>query len=160
MAANIASATDEILGLLNTKWIASAQSTAGTSYVPQLVFEANERDLLPHPSLTGQAWARATLRHSPNTPATALGGTGLQGTSSFKGRFRRNGLLYVEVYFPNDSGESWQRSRALATLAQTAYEGRQSSNVTFKTAAVAEKGQDGAFYRCDMIVTFYWDEIK
>lgn len=162
MATNIANATDEILSALKVKWDASAQATAGTAYLPQMVFEANERDLKPHPSTTGNVWARAIVRHAPaGAKATALGVTGGAGVAAnAKGRFRRTGFLFLQVFFPNESGESWQRSRALATLAQSAYEGIPSKNVTFVSASVSEGGQDGSFYVCRMNMAFYWDEIK
>lgn len=155
MAVDIEGATDELLGALKTAWDANARSTAVdgvTVFTPLLVYEPDEADLKPHPSDSDRAWARVVIRHG----STLKRAIGMSGPS----RYGRTGILFFQAFSPNRSGAAWAEARALATIAQRAYEGKPSPNVQFLRASVFERGAEASWYRADMQMNFRWDEIK
>jgi hypothetical protein len=147
-------AEDAILAALKVKW--DADTPALNSAVPvTLVYELTEPDLKPHPRDSNKPWARVIVRHAD------AGKTSL--TSSDKtARYRRVGIVWVQVFAPGSYGSAFTLARQLAQVAQAAYEGKRSpdGSVVFTKAAITDSQKDGAFVRRDMKASFYWDEVK
>ncbi len=153
---DIISAIDSILGTLKVAWDANAATfNAGTE--PVLVFEATEPDLKPHPRDTAKAWARAVVRHMDSSKVTLVGASGA--------RYRRTGIVWVQVFVPATDAAQWTVAQELAAVAQMAYEGNRAGpslpgSVVFTKATILDRPKDGAYFRCDCKVSFTWDEIK
>lgn len=151
------SATDAILGTLKVYWDANAAAANG-GVEPILIFEANESDLKPHPRDGTVAWARAVIRHSTSHKVTLSSAPGA-------GRFRRYGLVWVQIFVPAVSASVYTVAQSLAIVAQKAYEGKRSGptlpgDVLFLDASIMDRPLDGAWARNDCKVDFYWDEVK
>jgi hypothetical protein len=147
-------AEDSILGVLKTKWDADTPALNGATIVP-LVYELTEPDLKQHPRDSAKPWARVVVRHAD------AGKTSL--TASDKtARYRRVGIVWVQVFVPAGYGSAFTLARQLAQVAQAAYEGKRSPDgaVVFTKAAIADMTKDGAWVRRDMKASFYWDEVK
>lgn len=150
MATDIIGASDSILGAIKTAWEANTAALAGS--VPQLLFEATEKDLKVHPNVGDKPWARAVLRHG-NAPAGPI--MGAQGQQ----RFWRAGIVFVQVFVPMRGGDAYTLAQGLANVARKAYEGKRAGSVVFNPVVVREYGLEGPWFRTDVLANFTWDEI-
>lgn len=151
------SATDAILSTLKVYWDANAAAFNG-GIEPILVYEANEPDLKTHPRETGTAWARAVIRHNGSYKVSLVGVTGAA-------RYRRTGLVWVQIFVPATSGMAYTTVQRLAIVCQKAYEGKRSGptlpgDVLFTNATILDRPLDGSWVRADCKISFYWDETK
>jgi hypothetical protein len=153
MAATLVSASDAILSTLKTAWDANAGTIVGGS-TPTLVYEALEPDLKPHPRDTGSAWARVVLRHQDSEKVTL-------NNSDRAARYRRYGLVWVQVFTPRKGAADYTVAQELAAMVRLAFEGRRAAGdaVCFKRATVMDVPPEGSWWRFDVKVDFYWDEI-
>lgn len=134
-------ARDEILGSLNTAWLAGAESAS----LP-LFFEDTRFD---RPA-TG-AYAMASVRKVESIQAT------LAGTDGQK-RWRTFGTVTVEVFTPR--GDGHVLSDALCGTARDAFRGtRTNGGVTFRRARIREAGADGTITKSIVSADFEYDEI-
>lgn len=151
MATTMTAAVDTLLGLIKTAWDANAGTAVGGS-TPALVFEATEKDMIPHPSTLTAPWGRVAIRHG-GSKQTSMGPVGRR-------RFERTGTLWVQCYIPWKEGADLSTAEALALVARNGYEGVSTDNVTLRAVALQERGRDGNFYRWDVLAQFTWYEIK
>lgn len=146
-------AEDAILSTLKVAWDANTAAIAGT--VPQLVYEFLEPDLKPHPADSQQPWARVIVRHS-DAAKTSLA------NSDRVSRYRRVGLVWVQIFVPAGFGSAWTKAGDLADVAQAAYEGKRAlgGRVVFTKVPIIDVAKDGPWVRKDIKAFFYWDEVK
>lgn len=153
MAITYETAIDAILGTLKTKWDSDTTAIAGS--VPPLVFEADEPSLKVHPKDTTEPWARAVLRHADAFKATLASDTGTA-------RYRRVGILWVQVFTPVGKAENWTLAQRLAAVVQSAFEGQRagSGDVVFTKSVILDAPRESSWWRYDVRTDFYWDEIR
>lgn len=147
MAIDVVSATDVILSDLKVLW--DVQAAVLVTPTPVLVFEPLEKSLLPHPADAALPWARVVVQHVTGR-AAAIG----------PHRWRRTGLVLVNVFVPFTDGSSFTLAQRLAKIAQEAYETPADTRVKYPRVDYKERGRDGTFYRVDVVANFWWDEIK
>lgn len=155
MALNYATAIDAILGTIKVAWDASTPAITGGA-APTLVYESSEPDLKPHPKDSTLPWARVVVRHA-DTTKVALG------MVSSAARYRRPGMAWMQVFVPANSAKDWFLAQQLAMAAQTAFEGKRtagSDGVLFTSASIHEVPREAAWFRFDVKVVFYWDQIR
>lgn len=148
MASTYTTAVDSILATLKETWDTDTPALNGSAVVA-LVYEDTEKDAKPHPRETGAAWARVSVRHE-GARAAAIGGR----------KYRRTGMVWVQVFVPHTDGLAKDKAQALAAVALKAYESARGSLVSFKDAAVIDKGPEGAWIRADCTARFWWDELR
>lgn len=154
MALDYETATDAVLARL--KEVMDAGSPDLNDAVPlTLVFEPTEPDMAPHPKDSDAAWARAVVRHADAHKATLASASG-------SSRYRRQGMLWVQIFVPAHSAKDWTKSQRLAMIVQAGFEGTRTpgDGVLFVTSSIIEVPRDGAYFRFDVKVTFYWDQIR
>lgn len=146
-------AEDAILGTLKAAW--DANTPAITTTAPQLVYEFLEPDLKPHPADSTQPWARVVIRHTDAGKMTLANSDGVA-------RYRRIGLVWVQIYMPAGFGSAWTTAGSLAVVARNAYEGKRAlgGRVVFGKVPIIDVAKDGAWVRKDVKASFYWDEVK
>lgn len=156
MAIDYVGAEDAILGTLKTQWDSDTPALMPPGQPePQLVYEAEEQDLKPHPRDGTVAWARVVVRHSDASKVTL--------NSSFSNaRYRRVGIVWIQVFAPANDATGRTLGQRLAMVAQKAYEGKRAANgeVVFTKAAISERLKDGPWFLFDVKVSFYWDQIR
>jgi hypothetical protein len=154
MALDYVSATDAILSTLKVQWDADTPAIVGGA-APVLVFDTNEQTLKPNPEDSTKPWARAVVRHGGAQKVTLNNAVG-------QGRYRRMGLVWVQIYVPFSDGSAYTTAQRLAQVAQKAYEGRRSGGgeVVFTESAIQDRAPEGQWFRYDVKTSFYWDEIK
>lgn len=145
-------AEDAMYLRLKTAWDAGAGTLVGGP-TPELVYALTERDLMPEERDTSLPWARITLRHGDSRKVTLANATGTA-------RYRRTGVLFIQIFVPFVDGSSFTTCQRLAMLAQTAYEGERDTDLVYKTAAIQDRAPDGGFVRRDVVITWYWDQVK
>lgn len=97
-------------------------------------------------------WARTTLRHNLGGQATLANHAGVS-------RFRREGILTVQIFTP--SGEGLSRAYDLAKIIADALEGASTSRgVWFRNTRLNEVGPDGDWFQLNVTTDFIYDEIK
>lgn len=97
-------------------------------------------------------WARLTIRHESGVQATLT-------DASVKKRFRRTGILTVQIFTP--TGEGLSNADKCAKMFLNAFEGKTSpGGVWFRNGRVREIGADGDFFQTNFITDFEYDEIK
>lgn len=140
---DIALARDAIISLFKTAW------EAQTPPVPTLFFEDIHFDRQD----TNTVWARIIVRHTTGFQATLSTGSGNR-------RFRRLGLVNVEIYTPPGSGLT--EADKFAKVALDAFEGNSTAldAVVFRNVRVNELGQTGQWYQTNVICEFDYDEVK
>ena len=101
-----------------------------------------------------ESWARVTVVHNQGRQATVGGETGNR-------RFRRFGVVTVQVFTPIDDGLT--KNDELAKLANDAFEGQTAGGgdrVEFRNVRSNEIGPDGAWFQTNVIAEFEYDEVK
>ena len=154
MATTLVAATDAILSTLKVAWDAGAPAiVGGTPTAP--VYEPLEPDLKPHPRDSGNSWCRISIRHNDDSKKVSLT------DSARRARYRRTGLAWVQVFSPRKGASYYTEVQALAGLIRQAYEGKRTGAdaVVFTQVAVIDQPPEAAWFRYDVKVEFYWDEI-
>lgn len=95
-------------------------------------------------------WVRLTVRHTPGGQHT-LGAPGHR-------RFRRRGLVIVQVFVPVDRG--LLRCDELAKAARDIFEGKTLSGVMLHDGNYREVGPDRQWFQGNVTVDFSFDETK
>lgn len=154
MALNYATAIDAILGTFKVAWDANTPALTG-ALAPVIVYESSEPDLKPHPKDSTLPWARAVVRHADTSKVTLASDTGTA-------RYRRPGLAWVQIFVPANSAKDWFLAQSLAMAAQAAFEGKRSpgDGVLFTAASIHEVPREAAWFRFDVKVGFYWDQVR
>lgn len=141
--ASIQDARDDILTLFKTAWDAQAAPVPPVAY-PNVTFD-RPPDNSP--------WARVSVKHNTGAQATVGGSPGNR-------RFRRFGMVVVELFTP--TGQGLTASDKYAKVAYDAFEGKSASpgGAFFYNVRVNEVGEDGAWFHTNVIAEFQWDEVK
>jgi hypothetical protein len=97
----------------------------------------------------GRAWIRPTI----------VGESGSQKSLGASPRFRRYGVLIVQVFVPSGDGIDVALGHADALVA--ALEGQSlASGVVFESVSSQRIGRDGDFYQVNISAPFWWDRIS
>ena len=141
--ATIEEARDEILTYFTAAWAPTGVT---------LLY-----DDLPHDLPEDASWARITVQHNTFTQVTLGGKVALGGGGS---RFRRNGLVTVQIFTP--SGDGLTTADPLVDLAVDAFEGEDtgSDRIEFRNARANEVGNDGAWHQTNVTAEFEYDRVK
>ena len=136
-------AIDEICAIFKAAWDA-------TGYGERVKYDNISKKSLPP---DGEIpWARVTLRHATSAQASLAGEVGTR-------RFRRTGVLTVQVFEPIGSGLSGTTD--LPKIVQESYEGVVSTGgVWFRNVRINEVGPDGDFFQTNVVIDFEYDEIR
>ena len=138
MSATYQQAVDDMFGLVRTAW--NSDSTIDWEAVPGEV------------PFTDVPWIRPTIRHTPGGQASLADGTR-------KRRWRRNGILWIQLFVPSGSGLS--KAYELAKILTDAIEGTSTEHcVWFRNTRINEIGRSGAFNQLNVLTDFTYDEIK
>jgi hypothetical protein len=128
-------AVDEILALFQEAW-------ATTNL--KAFYEGKEDDR----NSNNQSFAMVNIRHTIGRNA-AIGDL----------FFRREGLLYVQIFVPTGNGLS--ESYQLAKVVLDAYEGKRTpGGAWFRNCRMNESGRDGTFSVMAVIIEFVYHEEK
>lgn len=134
-------AYDEMMALVKTTWDAGADTSGAT-----LLWEgvAGERPTAPETGKPGtvEPWGWAQFRHDD-------GGLAAFGPSGAK-RYRRLGLLTVQVYAPLTDGLT--KAQKIARILETGLEGaRTAGGVVFRRVRPDEVGRDGPWFHLNVV---------
>lgn len=141
---SLTEARDAIQAHFKTAW--EAQSPP----VPKVLYQ-DVKDEIP---VGTDPWARITIIHNTSGQATVGGAVGNR-------RFRRFGLVTVEVYTP--FGDGLTNNDIFAKVAVDAFEGTRTSggdSVEFRNVRSNEIGPDGDWFHTNVIAEFEYDEVK
>jgi hypothetical protein len=135
MANTLAEARDAVLGVVRTAWIAAAPTAP-------LIYDNLDTSAPVVPT----TFARATIRWVGSSRA-ALGPSGT---------WRREGLVFVQIFVPHGSGVS-----ALDPLAEALTNALESpgaiGNVWFRDAGPTDIGSDGVYHQMNVVAQFQFD---
>lgn len=95
-----------------------------------------------------EPWVRVTVFGSTASRAS-VGGT--------SARYRHDGEVIVEVWFPANEGSAG--ARTLADAAAAVFRAWQAGTLTFWTPRVVRVGREGAWYRLNVIAPFKRDSV-
>lgn len=149
MTATIEVARDEIAQLFLDAWNAATLSSG-----LRVLFDDRPENVPTAASTDGNppAWARLTIRHTSGSQATLAGADG-------RSRWRRNGVVTVQIFAPFGTGLSI--SDKLAMIALAAFEGQATaSGVWFRNARLQEIGSDGPWFQVNVSAEFEYDEVR
>lgn len=148
MTATLTQARDEVLAVFKAAWDADVASQG--VYVQYEGGPASDP-----PDDTSSPWARVAVRHNPVQPGKVTLGRAPDGRS----RYRRSGLVLIQLFTP--SGEGLSMADSLATIARRAFEGVSTSpgNVIFRTVSVNEVGENRGWFQTNVTTQFEYDEI-
>lgn len=139
MSATYTQARDEIFAVISTAW-------ATTGFLMLWPDKVGEKPPTRSP------WARTTLRHTDGGQSTLANHQGLQ-------RFRRDGILTVQIFTP--VGEGTERSYDLAKVISDALEGTTTAKgVWFRNVRLKEIGSDTPWFQVNINSDFYYEELK
>ena len=143
--ATIQEARDEILLHFTTAWNAQASP-------PTLLYDDKTQDL-PDDA----PYARITVQHNVFNQATVGGKTATGGGGQ---RFRRNGIVTVQIFTP--FGDGLTTADPLVDLAVDAFEGENtgSDRVEFRNTRANEIGHDGVWHQVNVLAEFEYDRVK
>jgi hypothetical protein len=108
----------------------------------------------------GQDDADFPTRDTPWVRLIILDGEGQQVEMGMKGRWRRPGLVVVQVFVPAGDGDGL--SAELCDTVRDVFEGRTISGVIFRATSRdrAGRGRDSAWMRWDASTPFQADELR
>jgi hypothetical protein len=139
MSLTYAGARDEMLTIVNQAWAPTGLT---------MVWD----DLESNIPVNEDSWARTTLSHTQGFQATLSNDLGSR-------KFRRLGLLIVQIFTPSSNGLSL--SDNYSKLIIDAFEGKRTLNgIWFKDVRLNEVGADGNYFQSNVLVNFEYDEIK
>ena len=124
---------------------ASAWATAVTAFSPTPpLFNDNLDQDVPE---DGTVWGRLSIQHRSGTRAS-LGGS--------SARFRREGILFVQVFVP--LGDGTLSADQIADSLVAAFEDAGAiGNIWFRDITMREVGPDGTFHQVNIEVAFTFD---
>lgn len=141
MTATREQARDQISQTLVTVWPVDTDTGA-------LFFD----DLPGATPAADKVWARLTIRHNEGGQATLT-------DQSAKKRYRRTGVVTVQLFTPNGGGLS--KADKYVKIILDAFEGKTSSGgVWFRNGRAREVGADGEFFQTNVLIDFEYDELK
>lgn len=144
MPATFEQADDEMMARFNTAWLAGSESSSIPVAWPNRRFDIDS----VRQGDTGQAaaWVRFTTQHVTGS-RRAIGGN----------LWRNRGLITVEIYVPGEQGNSLHRK--LCRIAADAFRNQTTdSGVAFFNTRLREIGNDGPWYRVDVLTDFQYSE--
>lgn len=149
MPADYETATREICRQFQMAWDAGADSNGIAVHWP------NVRKDIPTarntPDNATDSWARVTIQHDASRQTTV-------GHAAGSRRFRQRGLITVEIRVPTGRGHSL--ANKLLKIAADAYRGQTTDNgVSFFNITPREIGNEGPWYRVDLLARFQYDEV-
>jgi hypothetical protein len=105
------------------------------------------------PPTTGAGWARISVQHGSGGQATLSNESGRK-------RYRRTGIVFVQIF--TDRGDGMVLADELATITKNAFEGVATNpgRVTFYRVRVREVGPDGQWFQTNVLADFDYDEVK
>lgn len=128
-------AVDEMLTLFKNAWDPTGRKA---------FYEGVEADR----QADNASFASVTVRH-----------TGGRNASVGDAFFRRDGILFIQIYVP--TGKGLQESYQLAKVVLDAYEGKRTpGGAWFRNSKMNEAGRDGRFAAMNVIVEFTYYEEK
>lgn len=142
----IAQARDAMNGLVNNAVLIAYPDPATR---PLLIWPDGEG--IP-PDDSQKPWLQVIARHGGGGQASLAGASGTQ-------RFRRTGLMAIQINTPKGDGNSTSDSIAgmiLSALERPAT----TTGVWFRNVRPLDIGVRGAWYRFDVLADFEYDEIK
>jgi len=100
------------------------------------------------------AWLRISVRHNESVQA-AMGG-------STSRRFRRYGLVIVEIRTPMADNDGLTQNDNIANVMRDTFEGATAADgaIWFRNARVREIGVDGAWFQTNVLADFMYDEVR
>lgn len=135
------SARDSILTLFHATWDAQAPP------VPPVVHDDRKADT----PADATSWAEVIIRHFDGRQRT-LGQVGNR-------RFESVGVVVTRVY--TKYGDGLATSDLLVQTVIDAFEGKRTTDgVVFRNVRPSEFGQDGTWYRVDVLADMEYDRIK
>ena len=152
VVANQKTARNEVMALFYAAWQANP-----TSLPVPLFWDNVDTDPPPAPAATDKAeaapWVRAQMRHNVGGQVTLADDQGRR-------RWRRSGIIIVEVYTPRNTGFDRLHDE-LIQIVKDAFEGKSTpSEVIFSDVSPREIGPDGPWFQSNVLVAFEYDEIK
>jgi len=145
MPATYEQADDEMMATFRTAWLAGFESSAIAVAWPNRRFDIDS----VRQGDTGEAasWARITTQHVTGK------------NQSIGGKLWRNrGLITVEIRVPGEQGNSLHRK--LCSIAANAFRNNTTeSGVSFSNTRLREIGNDGPWYRVDVLTEFQYSEV-
>lgn len=146
MTATPAEAYDDLLTLIRSKW---------TNLIGAAEFEDKPRPSAAEPIPPTDAqrpWIRVRLRHTGGRQVTLANDVGSR-------RFRRFGLLMVQIMSPSGSGLVSPHSHAI--LIVDALEGMATPHdVLIRNVRISEVGSDGQWYQTNVFADIEYDAVK
>jgi hypothetical protein len=143
--ASINDAVNDILKVYKDAW------DAQTAPVPPTIYD----NVAGQQPADGSAWVRVQVKHNPG----AGGQTTIGGDAGNK-RFTRYGMVVCELYVPTGKGKS--AYTGFVETIMRAFEGKSARNggAFFFNVRPQEVGQEGDWFKVNVIAEFSWDQIR
>lgn len=147
MTATLEQARDDLLGMVQTFWDGEATAPAKLLFEEKGGSRPIERDannnVLP--------WARANVRHS-------YGFQSALSNSGGRHRYTELGMLTIELWFP--AGKGHREMDPFAQLLVNDLRGTRTENgVILRNVRPMEMGQDGIWFRTNVLADFEYDQV-
>ena len=96
-------------------------------------------------------WVRISVKHANGT-RTSLG------RADKKSKHTQSGFIFVEIFTPRDDG--LQDSDVLSAAFADVFRNGTDGDIWFKDVSEVEMGEDGSWFRSDVIADFEYDLIQ
>jgi len=136
-------AIDSMFGQFVTAWKAGAAAIVG--YVPEIRYQGISKQSIPD---TSKYWCRLSEQ-------TVLENRAAIGNKFFES----NGLVYVQIFAPQNDPQGFQNARALANLARDAFR-MQNPLVRFINARATKVPDEDGFYRFNTVTEYDYMEAR
>ena len=145
-------ARKEMLALVNTAWQAGAGTIAGS--VPEIRWEGVEVATLPG---SNKYW----MRVETEDVFTKQKGHRIEDPGTSAVVYQTTGFITLQIFAPMNSGASFAKGELLARLGQCMFMANQTAGgVWFRNPRIRKAGNDGTWYRWNVIADYQFDHTK
>ena len=146
MNSDYLTAVNEMYKLFYDAWNIEAQVIVG--YTPEVMVQGFEKETLPDQS---KFWVRLSQRTISEEQVTF--------SNSHCKKYESNGILFIQLFCPKNSNQSYEKAKQLAIIARNAYRGKTTdSSVWFLNVRINELDDEENWFRFNIIAEYKYDE--
>jgi|ERR1044072_1973077 hypothetical protein len=148
---NFADVRDEINTLFLAAWQANTAAIAG--YVPDIYWQGVQSPIQPDGS---KFWIRLSKQNVIEQQAALSTCVGAPGQRMYEA----SGLVFVQLFCPKSTSESFDLGQKLAVVARDAFRGKSTANnIWFRNVRINELEPEELYYRFNVVSEYEYNEI-
>jgi hypothetical protein len=149
---NYENARNQINQFFYVNWNLNSNSVAG--YVPEIHWQGVEKRGLPDANHTWLRFSQQTVDERQSTLSSDVFQFGEK-------RYSIEGVLIIQIFAPKSEMRAWENCGKYAQIVKNMFRGQGTQNcIWFRNARIQELPQEELYYRMNVTVEYYYDEVS